>query len=455
MLQTQTDHWKDVLAVVEKKVGPHKLSLWLTNSVLLSCEPQNTEQVCTVGLPNLFICEWVAQHFTQAIAEGLQEVFGVPTTVHFRVDPELLAESRHLRETGRKVLEKSERARKSGSSGLKGSYTFDSFVPCPANHLAYQATRDAVADLGNTYNPLFLYGGVGLGKTHLIQAALKEARAQRSNFKSLYVSCDQFVNQFIVSMKSGALTQFRARYRELDLLVIDDIHILSKKDATQSEFLHTFNELQTAGSQIILASDSHPKLLKRLTRQLIDRFVCGMVVKLDTPGLAARIQILESKAQRLGKTFEPGVLEKIARSAAANVRELEGALTRVIAFEAVSGTPVTQRLVEEILGEGFEPKTKGVTLKDVETRICSNFRVTSVALKAAGRKKSVALPRQIAMYLSRELTNHSLSEIGNYYGGRTHSTVMFACKQIAKTAQEDGQIRRVLNNLKSAIFGEA
>jgi chromosomal replication initiator protein len=334
---------------------------------------------------------------------------------------------------------------------LNPNNTLDNFVVAPNNRLAH-AAGTAVCDApGQAYNPLFLHGTVGLGKTHLLQAICQRLLQRRSDVHILYLSCESFVNQFIASVERGELEQFRYRYRHVDVLVIDDIHFLADKERTQEEFFHTFNTLYQAQRQVILSSDSPPHEIPHLEERLVSRFKWGLVARLDKPSFETRVAIVAKKAKLRGVEIPDDVIAFIARTVDTNIRELEGAVTRVGAQVQLGGGPITLETAREVLSDVMPRRPREVTVPEIIASVVKRYGVRVADLQSKKRNKSISTPRQVAMYLSRRLTKLSLEEIGGYFGGRDHTTVLHADRKIEELAGEETELKSMLASLTEEI----
>jgi len=328
---------------------------------------------------------------------------------------------------------------------LNEDYVFDNFVRGPSNQLAHAAAT-AVADApAMAYNPLFLHGPVGLGKTHLLQAICQRVLARRPESRILYLSCETFVNQFISSVEAGDLEDFRYRYRHVDMLLIDDIHFLAKKERTQEEFFHTFNTLYNSKKQIVLSCDSPPREIPTLEDRLVSRFKWGLVTQIEEPDQETRGSIVRRKAERKGVTLPDGVADLIADNIATNVRELEGAVLRVIGYAALTGKKLTLELATEALRDVIQPKERKVTIETILRTVADHFGVKASEITGKRRHKSISLPRQVCMYLARRLTDYSLVEIGGQFGGRDHTTVIYANDKVATELETNHRLKEDLD----------
>jgi chromosomal replication initiator protein len=335
---------------------------------------------------------------------------------------------------------------------LSPDYVFDNFVQGPCNQLAFAASK-AVSELpGRAYNPLFIHGGCGLGKTHLLQAACQDILRRDPHCRILYLSCDTFINHFIDCVAKGDMQEFRYRYRHVDVLVIDDIHFLTRRDRTQEEFFHTFNTLFQSGKQIILSSDAPPAEIPDLEDRLVSRFNSGLVTRIDKPCFETRIAIVAKKARLRGIALPEDVVTYIARRVESNTRELEGAITKIQGHAMLNGGRYDLDVARAALGDLVTPSERIVTIPQIVQAVLAVYNVRISDLHSKRRNKSIALPRQICMYLARNKTRFSLEEIGDYFGGRDHTTVMHAIKSIAADRQSDPAFNAILERIENSLL---
>jgi chromosomal replication initiator protein len=339
----------------------------------------------------------------------------------------------------------------SSDVGLNPSYRFDAFVVGPCNRFAHAAAVGVSEQPGLHYNPLFLHGNVGLGKTHLIQSLCHAILARDPGTRILYLSCESFVNHFIDALDKGDLQRFRNKYRNVDVLVVDDIHLLANKERTQEEFFHTFNTLYNAGKQIVLSSDSPPKDIPTLQSRLVSRFKWGLVTEIESPCYETRRAILKRKSREKGNELPDDVASDLAEAITANIRELEGAVTRLLGYAALSNQPVSVSLARECLRDLFEHATSQPTIEDVLRVVTSHFQIRLVDLQSRKRTSAIAFARQVGMFLARKLTRLSLQEIGGHFGGRDHSTVLYAVERIKEGTQKDAEILETVRRLEAAL----
>ena len=334
---------------------------------------------------------------------------------------------------------------------LHPDYTFDNFVVGPSNRLAHASCVAISQSLGATYNPLFLYGNAGLGKTHLLHAVCHEVRHRSTAASIQLLSCEEFVNRFIRAIEQGNLASFHSQFRTVDALVIDDVQFLREREQSQEEFFHTFNALYNNGRQIILSADSAPAEIPSLEDRLISRFNWGLVARIDPPSYETRVAIVQKKAHLRGLQVTDEIAEYIARQVQANIRELEGALTTIYALATTTHEPVTLELAQRALEGQIRLATRRITIMDIVDVVAKHFDVRLTDLQSKRRNQSITVPRQICMYLARLLTKHSLEEIGGHLGGRDHTTVMHACSKIDEEKQSDPKMQALLAELTKQI----
>ena len=334
---------------------------------------------------------------------------------------------------------------------LHPDYTFESFVVGPCNRLAHASCIAISQNPGTIYNPLFLYGNVGLGKTHLLHAVCHDTRKEKQDVSIKFLSCEEFVNGFISAIEQGTLQDFQSQYRTVDVLIIDDVQFLREREQSQEEFFHTFNALYNNRRQIVLTADSAPQDLAALEERLISRFKWGLVARLDAPSYETRIAIVKKKAHLRGLDLPDGVAELIAEHIKTNIRELEGALTIIYATSQTTDKPITVELARQALGVQEITASKNVTMSDIVQAVSEHFDVRITDIQSKKRSQSIALPRQVCMYLARNLTRHSLEEIGGHLGGRDHSTVVHACGKIEQKYKSEADFRGSVDHLTNLI----
>ena len=428
-----SDPVEKINEAIARKVGQQRFKIWFKNSTRLILE----DNYVKVGVPNLFIGGWIENHFADQIAAAVSEVTERRLKVIFNIDPELFGGQRRRQldsqaEFVTKTTNPTGRSRRRASypRQTNGRHKLDNFVVGPSNQLACNAAKAVVAEPGTHFNPLFIHGGCGLGKTHLIEGIYHALADEHADLNLLYVSGEEFTNQFVLSLKTGKLDTFRQRFRHTDLLLIDDIHFLASKKATQEEFLHTFNAIDAAAKQVVMASDAHPKMIGQLSDSLVNRFISGMVVKIDPPEFKTRCQILRQRAAEMHKQIPDPVIEYIADNLRANVRELEGALLKVVAYASLSGGTINLPAAREALEDHISRTDPIVHLSDIEAAVTTFFGVTPADVHSSRKTRTISLARSVAMYLARKHTSMSFPEIGRFMGNKNHATVILACRKI-------------------------
>jgi chromosomal replication initiator protein len=447
---TQIDAIYEALAV---KVGQQKFRIWFKNSTELAF----SDGYLKVSVPNSFIASWIENHFSNEIGQAVRSATGAGAKVTFTVNPELSGhqgraqlDSQGAATTAAQVAHRSRSHAGAGSkrSAVEGrerlKFNLETFVVGPSNELAYNAAKVVVNEQQSPFNPLFIHGGYGVGKTHLLQGICNAVLEKRPVTSWLYLSAEDFANQFVLALKTKKLETFRRRMRQTDLLVIDDIHFLASKPSTQEEFLHTFNTIELAGKQVVLASDAHPKMIGQLSEKLVNRFISGMVVKIDTPDLRTRCQICRQYFKRIKTLTAPvpdSVIEYTAENLRTNVRELEGALLKLIAYSALKSEKITVSMAKTVLAEHLERCDPIMHVSDIESSVASYFGITPATVRSARKDRTVALARHFSMYLTRKHTKMSSSEIGRVMGNKNHATVLLACRKIEDMIHRNAELR--------------
>ncbi|MGD1275617.1 MAG: chromosomal replication initiator protein DnaA [Tepidisphaeraceae bacterium] len=335
---------------------------------------------------------------------------------------------------------------------LNPDYTFDQFVTGPCNRLPHAASVAVAEHLGKNYNPLFIHGGVGLGKTHLLQAVCQKVLERQHDARILYLSCDSFINQFILAVENGDMHQFRYRYRHVDMLVIDDIHFLAGRDRTQEEFFHTFNTLYQQQKQIILSADCPPSEIPELEERLVSRFNWGLVARIEKPCYETRVAILQKKARMRGLSLPDEVICYVAAKVESNTRELEGAITKIQGMSLLQNGPIDLELAKAALGESGTPEQQRITVQQILDAVTKYYNVRVSDLQSKKRHKSIAFPRQVCMFLARRHTRYSLEEIGGYFGGRDHTTVLHAVRTVEQDCTQQRDIADQLNQIEGQLI---
>lgn len=416
------------------------------------------DNTVVIACPNDFSRQWLESRYCGVLQRALSGVTARNVAVRFVTNPEAAADDADSAQeaedtSGARGLARGVRAQPRQPPALAGRavnprYTFDSFVVGSGNRFAHAAAQAVAGSPAKVYNPLFIYGGVGLGKTHLLQAIAHAVLSSSAAARVAYVSSELFTNELIDAIRSGGTPAFRSRYRTVDLLLVDDVQFLAGKEATQEEFFHTFNALHEAARQIVLTSDRPPKEIPTLEERLRSRFEWGLIADIQPPDYETRVAILRKKARTDGVVVSPDVLHYIAGKFSSNIRELEGALVRVVALASLSGIPLTVDVAAAALRDIVSAtRPKPVTIEGVMRAVAEHYRITEDVLLAQRRTKAVAFPRQVAMYLSRQLTDASLPQIGAAFGGRDHTTVMHACDRVKQQLERDPALGMLLVDL--------
>lgn len=439
--------WQSVLGQLQMEMPRASFDTWVRDTQPLHFE----NGLMTIGVRNAYARDWLESRLASTISQMLSGITSSNVAVRFVV-AQAQDDSSAFSEPTASSAEEMNRTVQPRNPTLNPRYTFENFVVGAGNRLANAACLAVAEKPARAYNPLFLYGGVGLGKTHLLHAIGNACHARGLNV--LYVSSEEFTNDMINAIRTHTTQAFRDKYRSSDVLLVDDIQFIAGKESTQEEFFHTFNTLHGQDKQIIVSSDRPPKSLVTLEERLRSRFEWGLTADIQPPDLETRLAILRHKAERTGRYIPDEILQIIARRVQSNIRELEGALNRILAFADLSGCSLTPTLVEVALAD-FLPQRGDVEPQKVVDLVAKYFNLSPEKLVSPDRSREVALPRQIAMYLLREDVNVSLPRIGEALGGRDHTTVMHAIKTISDKIERDDQLRRRVNNIRQQLHGQS
>lgn len=466
---THEELWKAALGQIELSLSKANFITWFKNTSILSIE----KGVATIAVPNGFAKEWLENKYNLYILKALKSLnpeiteircsivqenrdkqqnnvivnsidavkpfFTSPTPIHSpsNFTRKKIGDSVNVSSTSTSLFK----------SNLNPRYTFENFIVAENNELARAACFAVSQNLGHLYNPLFIYGGVGLGKTHLIQSLGNEILKNHPEKRVKYITSERFTSELVESIKNQAVDQFKAAYEQIDLLIIDDVQFLAGREKTQNEFFHIFNALYQINKQIVISSDRPPKAIPTLEERLRSRFEGGMIADISRPNLETRAAILEAKAQEKGIALDPASLHFISEHITNNVRELEGALARISAFSELQRVPISLSLAQKVLGDSILQHKKKITPEDIVGLITDFYHVTPEDLTKKGRKKEIAYPRQVAMYLMRTELETPLSSIGEYFGGRDHTTVLHAVEKISKEKEARIRVKEELSTL--------
>jgi len=472
----QRQVWRATLGELEISLSQATFETWFRRTALIRVDEASSTFV--LGVASGFAKDWVEERYRSLIAQTIAKIVGYSVTLTVEVVSEaeldahgaLGSRSKSLPTTSNLTAESGAgvgaSASRSGDAvrivdaseptrptNLNARYTFASYVVGSGTRLAHAASQSVSERPGGAYNPLFLYGGTGLGKTHLLHAIGNAVMERSPKRRVLYITGEAFTNEFILGIQQGAADAFRSRFRKIDVLLIDDIQFIADKERTQEEFFHTFNALHSAGKQIVITSDRTPKEISLLEERLRSRFEWGLIADISSPDLETRIAILRSKAEESGVIVADDVVEQVARRVQSNVRELEGALTRLVAVGRLSGMPVTMELAARVLSEAVYPNPKRILEPEqVVSVVAEHFGLTVEQLRGPKRDREIVVPRQIAAYLSREETDASLVRIGGALGGRDHSTIIHGCAKIEREMSYDAELRREVALLREALL---
>ena len=463
--------WRATLGELQVSLSPANYETWLKDTALISVDDTRFR----VAVPNGFAKDWLETRYRSLISQTLARIVGYSVQVEFFVGPgdpatEVAAgddtaagaagpapqaAAQPHAPSPQVRLESTRVGGEGGASNINPRYTFANFIVGSANRLAHAASLSVAERPGHAYNPLFLYGGVGLGKTHLMHAIGNQVAAKFPRKRVVYATSEKFTNEFITSIQQGKIDEFRNRYRRIDLLLIDDIQFIADKERTQEEFFHTFNAIHEDGKQIVLSSDRPPKAILTLEERLRSRFEWGLIADLTAPDLETRIAILRAKAEEGAVPITSDVIEFIARKVVSNIRELEGALNRIVAYASMGAMPISIELAQAVLSNVlYNPKKRQITPERIARAVSEYYGVDMEQLRGQKRDKAIVMPRQIAMFLMREETDVSLLRIGAELGGRDHSTVLHACDKITRESAGNDELRREIAAVRELIYAD-
>ncbi|MFC1479989.1 chromosomal replication initiator protein DnaA [Candidatus Omnitrophota bacterium] len=472
--------WEKALSILQSEVNDQVFAAWFIPIRQVSVDTTSI----TLGVPNKFFENWIREKYISLIKTAVQQASGNTLSLKFKIveaeplpEPEKVAPQGAASPQAAAMQEAQREAHPSAASkeqsvgwlksvfggtrqmpesryqeiGLNANYTFDNFVVGQSNRFAHAASLAVCEKLSKVYNPLFIYGGVGLGKTHLMQAMGHEILSKHPRAKVLYISSEEFTNQLITAIRKKMTPKFRSMYRNVDVLLIDDIQFIAGKESTQEEFFNTFNALHDSHKQIVLSSDRSPQEIPALEERLVSRFAWGLIADVQLPDFETRMAIMEKKSETASVKVPKEVLYFLAQNIKTNIREMEGALIRVVAYAQLSNKEMTVDLAKEVLKGMISSKEKKITIDLIQKVVADFFSISNSDMKTKKRTRAVAYPRQLAMYLSRELTEYSLPDIGGFFGGRDHTTVMHACDKIGKEMEKNPHTRTILEGLTETI----
>jgi len=471
---------EDLLLHIRELVSPQQFNTWFRHVSLLgpdltgaseapdASDASDASGVVRLMVPNTFVRDWISNYYSNVLGQAIRRCYGAEREISISIDPNAspqptiehevpsfppLSPSNGAPAVQARVNSTAKAAQLAVFSDtiLHGDYTFDNFVVGSSNHFA-NAAAVAVADApGKNFNPFFLHGSVGLGKTHLLQAVCHQILRQQPESNILYLSSEFFINQFIASLEGNDLSSFRNRYRNVDVILVDDIHLLANKERTQEEFFHTFNTIYNLGHQIVLSSDAPPKEIPTLQERLVSRFKMGLVAEIAPPDFETRVNILKRKARLRGHELMDDVAQLLAEHVSTNIRELEGAVIRLIGYASLLDKTISLDLAREVILDNRGPRKTVITIQDIVSAVTQYFNVKLSDLQSKRRNHSIAFPRQVCMFLARDKTNLSLEEIGGYFGGRDHTTVIYATEKIKKAIVQDKRTKDLILHLTREI----
>ena len=437
--------WDKILTRVETKVNKHTFYTWFKPTSFIA----DTGAALTVRVPDAVFVDWLPKHYSGVIAEATAEVNRAGVSVAFVADGPSDSPLITLGPDESAALDAAAAAPVTtgpGPAGLNPRYTFDTFIVGSSNQFAHAACRAVAEAPSRSYNPLFIYGGVGLGKTHLMHAVGQYVLKYNRGMKLTYISAERFMNEVINAVRYDRIIDFRERYRTVDVLLVDDVQFIAGKEGTQTEFFHTFNALYDSQKQIVISSDCQPSEIPSLEERLRSRFEWGLIADIQSPDLETRIAILRKKAEAEAVPLADDVAMYIAGKIKSNIRELEGSLIRLLAYASLTGQEITLPLAQQVLRNLVDRDDKAITIETIQKFVAEYYKLKLVDLKSRNNSKSIAMPRQIAMYLCKTLTHGSLPEIGRSFGGKHHSTVIHSIRKVEEMRQNDPDFDRLMTS---------
>ncbi|MEC4686415.1 MAG: chromosomal replication initiator protein DnaA [Nitrospirota bacterium] len=437
--------WDKCLKSIDEKVGGSVFELWFKPIKL----KQIKDDYVVVEIPNRFYKEWIEENYSEIIQNAFREQTGQELTVKYKIAEK---QDKEVKKFDARI-DSRRRALRNRGVFLNPKYTFEEFIAGPSNQFAHAAAMKVTEAPGRAYNPLFIYGGVGLGKTHLINAIGNRVIDSMPNFRVLYVPSEQFTNEVVAAIRHDKMGELKDKYRNVDLLLLDDVQFIANKTQTQEEFFHTFNALYEQQKQIVISSDRSPRDISDITDRLKSRFTMGLIADIQLPSVETKMAILFKKAEYQRIQIPQDVAYWLAMKIKSNIRELEGCLIKLAAHSTLTGVPITLDMAKDVLKDFLHDDERPLTVEIIQKAVADFYGIRFQELKTKKRTKEIALPRQIAMYISREHTDLSLNDIGKNFGGKDHSTVIYACRQIDKRKNADESFNRIIESLVNKIKG--
>ncbi len=436
-----TDFWEDVLSAIETKIGLRQYNLWFKKTRLMSFDNESL----IIGVPNQFVQTKIRENYETILKDSVNKIIGTNPSIDFLIEEGNESTQGSSKEViGNVKFDKSLSQNNNFISDKK--LLLENYVVGGCNRLAYAAALEISKPGPVAFNTLFVHGSLGVGKTHLLQGIWNRLKAESSNVSAVYMPAENWTNEFVYSLKGGRLESFRKKYRSVDIFLVDDVHFLANKNGVQEEFLHTFNTLHNLSKRIVFASDAHPRFMNQLKESLVSRFMSGMIARIEQPGFNTALQILRTKTETIRKQIPDNVLEFISERFNDSVRSMESAITTVLAIANINKVKIDLQLASEALSEQYNNK-KSITLKGIEEVVISHYNVSRSDIHSGIKSKSVALARQVCMYLAKELTNSSYQEIGKYFGNKRHTTVIFAMKKIKEKYKGSVEFKSQIESL--------
>ena len=434
--------WENVLGDIENKVGIRQYNLWFKNTRLISLDNKSV----SIGVPNLFIQTKIRDHFEPLIKDSISNITKIKPSINFLVEKDRILEKNYNNKATEDI--KTEKSPNQNPAFVNNrQLLLENFIVGDCNRLAYAAALEVSKPGLTAFNTLFIHGAIGVGKTHLLQGIWNRLRAESSTVRAVYMPAENWTNEFIYSLKGGKLESFRKKYRDVDMFLVDDVHFLANKKGVQEEFIHTFNTLNNLSKRVVFASDAHPKLINQLKESLASRFMSGMIAKIERPSYNTALQILRAKATKIRKKLPENVLEFISEKFSENVRSMESAFTTVLAYANINKVKINLQLACDVLSELHTTETKNITLKDIEEVVTKHCNVSRDNIHSGNKSRSVALYRQLCMYIAKKLTNASYQEIGHYFGKKRHTTAIFAINKVTEKIKNDVEFRYLTESL--------